>query len=114
MSNDGAAFDAYTRLVDAWRDLTEWIRFGNSTLPRDLHALIDVEHLAAVGRAIDALDAPMTCEEAADHIGEAREAVADQAADLIEAWSSGLDDGAVVDTEALAALAERVRALGST
>ena len=108
-----AAFDAYTRLIDAWAALTEWIRLGNSTLPRDLHALIDAEHLAAVSRAIDALDAPMTIAEAADHSAEAREAVADQAADLVEAYTAALDDGAVVDTEALAALSERVRALGS-
>ena len=112
--SDAAAFDAYTRLTDAWYELREWIRLGNSTLPRDLHALIDAEHLAAVGRAIDALDAPMTIAEAADHVAEGREAVADQAADLIEAYTAALDDGAVVDTEALAALSERVRALGSS
>lgn len=114
MSNDGAAYDAYARLVDAWHDLTEWIRLGNATLPRDLHALLDAEHLAAVGRAIEALDAPMTVAEAADHIAEGRELVADQAADLVEAYTKTLDDGAAVDTEALAALAERVRALGSS
>lgn len=114
MSNDGAAYDAYTRLVDAWRELTTWIRYGNRTLPRDLHALLDAAHLDAVGRAIDALNAPMTCEEAADHIGEARELVADQAADLIEAYARDLNDGDVVDTAALAALAERVRALGAS
>jgi hypothetical protein len=112
--SDGAAYDAYADLVNAWAELTEWIRLGNSTLPRDLHALVDAAHLTAVGRAIEALDAPMTVAEAADHIAEGREAVADQAADMIEAYTKSLDDGDDVDTEALAALAERVRALGSS
>jgi hypothetical protein len=112
--SNGAAYDAYADLVNAWHELSEWIRLGNSTLPRDIHALVDAAHLSAVGRAIEALDAPMTIAEAADHVAEGREAVADEAADMIEAWTKTLDDGAVVDTEALAALAERVRALGSS
>lgn len=107
-----ASVSEHARVMAAWYELNQWIHAPNASMPADLRTEIDRALLADLGRALEALTPPMSLEDVADHIAEGREAVADQAADLIEDFAGTVNDGDPIDTEALSALAERVRALG--